>query len=224
MVGSETGTRLVPRLGWPAQFRAGWPQGIAPLGLRRIRTCPFRHTALHIMNSLRDGSLSESAPPSRTRRRDRCWFVSTVMGFDAPALCPSNGVMTWRPLLSTGSLGRVPPLQRYYGTLRLPAVHLDPFEFFTSRYLRVARGLLPSVVGVPPGARELLVPVSPSGLTMETSGSLRFLGNPGGHCPCSSTPVGSGRLSGPRVSCLTRPPPRKKVAGSRSLATGVGWY
>ena len=115
--------------------------------------------------------------------------------------------MTWRPLLSTGSLGMVPPLQRYYGTLRLPAVRLDPFDFFTSRYHRVARGLLPSVVGVPPGARELSVPVSPSGLTMETSGSLRFLGNPGGHCPCSSTPVGSDRLSGPRVSCLTRPPP-----------------
>ena len=131
----------------------------------------------------------------------------TVPGFDAPAMFPSNGVMTWRPLLSTGSLGMVPPLQRYYGTLRLPAAHLDPFEFFTSRYHRVARGLLPSVVGVPPGARELSVPVSPSGLTMETSGSLRFLGNPGGHCPCSSTPVGSGRLSGPRVSCLTRPPP-----------------
>ncbi len=68
--------------------------------------------------------------------------------------------MTWRPLLSTGSLGMVPPLQRYYGTLRLPAVRLDPFEFFTSRYHRVARGLLPSVVGVPPGARELSVPVS----------------------------------------------------------------
>jgi hypothetical protein len=54
----------------------------------------------------------------------------------------------------------VPPLPRYYGTLRLPAVPLDPFDFFTSRYHRVARGLLPSVVGVPPGARELSVPVS----------------------------------------------------------------
>ncbi len=58
----------------------------------------------------------------------------TVPGFDAPAMFPSNGVMTWRPLLSTGSLGMVPPLQRYYGTLRLPAVYLDPFDFFTSRY------------------------------------------------------------------------------------------
>ena len=77
----------------------------------------------------------------------------TVMGFDAPAMCPSNGVMTWRHLLSTGSLGMVPPLQRYCGTLRLPAVRLDPFEFFTSRYHRAARGLLPSIandiLGVP---------------------------------------------------------------------------
>ena len=89
--------------------------------------------------------------------------------------------------------------------------------FFTSRYHRVARGLLPSVVGVPPGARELSVPVSPSGLTMETSGSLRFLGNPGGHCPCSSTPAGSGRLSGPRVSCLTRPPPVSTTKAPRRL-------
>ena len=126
--------------------------------------------------------------------------------------------MTWRPLLSTGSLGMVPPLQRYYGTLRLPAVLLDPFEFFTSQYHRFARGLLPSVVGVPPGARELSVPVSLSGLTMETSGSLRFPGNPVGHCPCSSTPAGSGRLGGPSVSCLTRPPHMSRTRAPRVLS------
>ena len=127
-MGQPSTPRRSPRSSGDAEFRAGWPQGIAPPGLPRIRTCPFRHTALHIMNSLRDGSLSESAPPSRTRRRDRCRFVGTVLGFDAPAMFPSNGVMTWRPLLSTGSLGMVPPLQRYYGTLRLPAVRLDPFD------------------------------------------------------------------------------------------------
>src|SRR5271157_5000527 len=44
------------------RFRAGWPQGIAPLGLPQIRTCPFRHTAPHIMNALRDGTLSGSQP------------------------------------------------------------------------------------------------------------------------------------------------------------------
>src|SRR5271165_3613707 len=83
-----------------------------------------------------------------------------VLGFDAPAMFPSNGVMTWRPLISTGSLGMVPPLHRYYGTLRLPAVRLDPFEFFTSRYHRVARGLLPSVVGVRgPGSCRFRSPI-----------------------------------------------------------------
>src|SRR5271165_4821229 len=61
--------------------------------------------------------------------------------------------------------------------------------------------------GRPTGGLGVVGSGLPSGFTMETSGSLRFLGNPGGHCPCSSTPVGSGRLSGPRVSCLTRPPP-----------------
>ena len=76
--------------------------------LPQIRTCTFAHTAPHIMSTLRDGSLSESAPPSRTRRRDHCRFVGTVPGFDAPAMFPSNGVMTWRPLLSTGSLGWFP--------------------------------------------------------------------------------------------------------------------
>src|SRR5271157_4279729 len=44
-----------------AHIPAGWPQGIAPLGLPQIRTCTFAHTAPHIMSSLRDGSLSESA-------------------------------------------------------------------------------------------------------------------------------------------------------------------
>jgi hypothetical protein len=53
-------------------------------------------------------------------------------------------------------------------------------------------------VGVPPGARELSVPVSPSGIAMETSGALRFLENPDGHCPCCTTPVG------PVAPCGTR--------------------
>ena len=37
------------------------PGDCSPRAPAEIRTCPFRHTALHIMNSLRDGSLSESA-------------------------------------------------------------------------------------------------------------------------------------------------------------------
>src|SRR5208337_1682678 len=51
----------IPGTGEFGEFRAGWPQGIASLGLPQIRTCTFAHTAPHIMSTLRDGSLSESA-------------------------------------------------------------------------------------------------------------------------------------------------------------------
>ena len=90
-------------------------------------------------------------------------------------------------------------------------------KFFTSRYHRVARGLLPSVVGVPPGARECSVPGSRSGVTVETSGSPRFLGNPRDHCPCSSTPVGSGRLSRTKSYAPDTAPAHVHSEGSRRL-------
>ena len=45
----------------------------------------------------------------------------------------------------------VPPLQRYYGTLRLPAVRLDPFDFFTSRYHRFRPWFAPLGRGRPTG-------------------------------------------------------------------------
>src|SRR5271157_2491185 len=68
-------------------FRAGWPQGIAPLGLPQIRTCPFRHTAPHIMNALRDGTLSGSQPvvgadtvPASGRIDPREWSPYGVAG------------------------------------------------------------------------------------------------------------------------------------------------
>ncbi len=41
---------------------------------------------------------------------------------------------------------------------------------------------------------------------METAGSPKFPGTPRDHSPCSLTPARPGRLSGPRVSCLARPP------------------
>ena len=123
----------------------------------------------------------------------RCRCVSTVLGFDAPAMFPSNGVMTWRPLFSTGSLGMVPPLQRYCGTLRLPAVLLDPFDIFTSQYDRFARGFAPLGRGRPtrgPGSCRFRSP-HPE-FRWRRRGTLRFPGNPDGHRPCSSTPAGSG--------------------------------
>src|SRR5215210_1710699 len=71
--------------------------------------------------------------------------------------------------------------------------------------------------GRPPGAGELSVPVSPSGIAVEAAGSPRFLGSPDGHSPCSQTPVGPGALvwvqvtrtrHGPRLSRQRRLPTR----------------
>ena len=69
--------------------------------------------------------------------------------------------MRRRPLPSTGSLGLVPPLQRYYETLRLPAAHFAAFVSSLGDTIVASVVLLPSVVGVPPGAWELSVPVFP---------------------------------------------------------------
>ena len=77
------------------------------------------------------------------------------MGFDAPAMFPSNGVMTWRPLLSTGSLGMVPPLRRYYGTLRLPAVHLSPLRFLHEPIPSFRPLFAPLGRGRPTGGQEI---------------------------------------------------------------------
>ena len=183
--------------------RAGSPWGITPPGLPQIRTCPLGHTARQVMFSLRSAA-------------SRCALTCRRVPMHPPCF-PANGVMTKRPLLSTGSRAWFPRFVDTMGRSDPPPSFSTRFEFFTSQYHRFARGLLPSVVGVPPGARELSVPVSPSGITMETTGSLRFLGNPGGHCPCSSTPAGSGSWNGPWLSCLTRPPPVSRTKAPSGL-------
>ena len=55
-------TTPTPAERFHSEFRAGWPRGIAPPGLPQIRTCPLGHTARHVTNSLRDGTLSGSQP------------------------------------------------------------------------------------------------------------------------------------------------------------------
>jgi hypothetical protein len=78
-----------------------------------------------------------------TRSAIRCCFVDTSTGSDAPAMFPSNGVMTRRPLLSAGSLGVVPPPHRYYGTLRLPTVPLASLRCLRSAIQPVASWFAP---------------------------------------------------------------------------------
>ena len=115
----------------------------------------LRHTAPHIMNSLRDGSLSESASVSYPTPRPLVFHVHGY-GSRCTRHVSSNSVMTWRPLLSTGSLGGFPRLNDTMGCSDFPPSISTRSKFFTSRYHRVARGLLPSVVGVPTGGQGVV--------------------------------------------------------------------
>jgi hypothetical protein len=106
-----------------------------------LKRCDYSGLLPDCFGPGRPGAYSPWAPtepyvPSRAygwSRHDlastiRCFFVNTSTIFDALAMFPSNGVMTRHPLCSTGSLAMVPPLRRYYGTLRLPAAHLGSFR------------------------------------------------------------------------------------------------
>jgi hypothetical protein len=140
--------------------------------------------------------------------------------------------MTRRPLPSAGSLGMVPRLRRYYGTLRLPTVRLAAF-----RCLHLAiPSLRPSFVPLDGGRATGGLGVSgsglPAGITMETIGSLRFPGNPRDHCPCSATPVGSSTRFGSSCHVNDAAPahvhnegsPRLKFSGLNHTASDLAVY
>src|SRR5271157_5379085 len=128
--------------------------------LPQIRTCTFAHTAPHIMNPR----------PARS-------VVGTWTWFRSRCTCQVSlqRLMRRHPLPLTGSLGLVPPLQRYSEMLRLPAAH-----FAALRFLRWA---IPSLRPwfVPPGPGRGAVDQSGVGrrylqppCSMETTGSPKF--------------------------------------------------
>ena len=64
----------------------------------------------------------------------------------------------WSRIHNTGERlpGWFPRFRDTMGTLRLPAVRLNPFDFFTSRYHRVARGFAPLGRGRPTGGQGVV--------------------------------------------------------------------
>ena len=124
--------------------------------------------------------------------------------------------MIRHPLPSAGSLERFPDID---GTMRCsdPPSPVSLRFNVTRRYHRCVRCSFPSAADAPPGARALSVPVSPTGIAVEASGSLRFLENPNGHSPCSSTPVGPVALSGTKCSATDTAPALAHSEGSGRL-------
>ncbi len=75
---------------------------------------------------------------------------------------PSYGSSIRRPLPSTGSLGLVPPLQRYYETLRFPVVHPASLRFLRSAVPSSTRSFAPPHEGVGPCGAGALFDRSPN--------------------------------------------------------------
>ncbi len=150
----------------------------------------------------------------------RCCSVDTYTGFWAPDRFPSNGSLKRRPLPSAGCLGPVPPLPRSSEALRPPAVRLAVLRCLRLAIppLRLVRAERPSPHG--PGLRGVAVPVPEPELSVETTGSLRFLGHPCVPMPCPWTPLGPrtpgpcGVSTWPPLVSTTKAPAKRRFRGS----------
>ena len=134
--------------------RPGWLPTQVP---HRSGLAHHAHPVPHLMNSR----------PARS-------VVGTWTWFRSRCTCQVSlqRLMRRHPLPSTGSLGLVPPLPRYYEVLRLPAAH-----FAALRFLRLA---IPSL-------RPLFVPPGPGRGAVDQSGVGRRYLQP----PCSMETTGS---------------------------------
>lgn len=114
--------------------------------------------------------------------------------------------MTRRPLPSTGFLGWVPPLQRYYEVLRLPAAHPASLRFLRSA---VPTGV-PSFAPVEDrdtalaGLEGLGEALPGLGLTDGDNRVSQVPGEPSARLPCSQTPAGPRRLALAAPRCCPR--------------------
>ena len=134
--------------------RPGWLPTQVP---HRSGLAHHAHPVPHLMNSR----------PARS-------VVGTWTWFRSRCTCQVSlqRLMRRHPLPLTGFLGLVPPLQRYYEVLRLPAAH-----FAALRFLRLA---IPSL-------RPLFVPLGPGRGAVDQSGVGRRYLQP----PCSMETTGS---------------------------------
>ena len=80
------------------------------------------------------------------------------------------------------------------------------------------------------GLRGVVIPVPEPERSVETAGSLRFLGNPSVPMPCSRTPVGPrtpghcGASTWPPLGSTTKAPAMREVSGLNHTALGLAVY
>jgi hypothetical protein len=125
----------------------------------------------------------------------------TLVRFGVLGVGPTPRPQRGAPFAPRGPVGPVPPLRRYYGVLRLLAVHLAALRFLRMAIAIVSSPFRPHRLGTgavdQPGVGK---PGLQPAVSMETAGSPRFPSNPYDHSPCSPTPARPGTLVGPSVA------------------------
>ena len=189
----------------------GRPRGLLPWGSHRsVRAL----SGIRLVTSWVRRT-APSYPPPLVPSCYRC-VSCTRSGFNAPAMFPSNGSMTWHPLLSTGSLGVVPRFNDTMG--RSDSLPPFPARFvsFTSRYHRVARGSLPW-----PGASDRRPGSFGSGFPIRiddgNGGASQVPWKPWWSLPVLFDPGRIRQAEWTKSSCLTRPPPVSTTKAPRVM-------
>jgi hypothetical protein len=143
-------------------------------------------------------------------RTTRPFSGDTLMRHDAFGVVPTSRPQRGIPFALRGPQG---PFRRFYATMGRSdsSSSISPrFISIAWRYHRSSPSARDRAADQPGVGKPELRPAA----TMETASSPQFPGNPGNHSPCSPTPAGSGRSSGPRSSLPDAAPATEAVAMS----------
>jgi hypothetical protein len=157
---------VIYRLDWEKAW-SGRPGRLPTSAPHRSVRAQLRHTALQATNS---PAASRPRPGLAIRRRP----VEMVSRLGVPGIFPSGGLMARRLLPSTGSLGSVPPLPRYYAALRIPSTRPAALRFLRLAVSRSHPRFDPTAAGCAGRGPGVGHPVSPAG-----SSPRRWRGLPG---------------------------------------------
>jgi hypothetical protein len=159
---------LNDRMVCPWSGRPGRLPASAPLGSGHAQ---LRHPALRATNS---PATSRPRPCVAIRRR----YVEMVSRLGVPGISPSGGLVARRLLPSAGSLGSVPPPQRYYSTLRIPTTHPAALRCLRTGGIPVTPAVRSRGRRVSPArGLELVTRCSRRGIAEKMEGPPRFLGD-----------------------------------------------
>jgi hypothetical protein len=146
----ETRTALPARLPFPARVAQGTASGDRPAG-RRLGGPDVPVKGIRLVTLWRCPS------------HDPTSYGYTLVRHGVLGVVPTSGPQRGTPFAPRGPVGPVPPLRRYYGALRLLAVHLAALRFLRLAIPSFRPRFVPTGSGREPWINLELVSRAPAG-------------------------------------------------------------